>query len=57
MAHTIIERLLDVLPVKRFGQYYVHDVYRFLYASRLRIQNQPLPLWLADEEIKQDAAS
>jgi len=37
-----------VLPTKRYGQYYVHDVYRFLYASRLHTQNQPLPLWLAD---------
>lgn len=51
MAHTIVERLLDVLPTKRFGQYYVHDVYRFLYASRLHTENRPLPLWLADEEV------
>ena len=48
MAHTLVERLLDVLPTKRYGQYYVHDVYRFLYASHLHAQNQPLPLWLAD---------
>jgi hypothetical protein len=57
MAQTIVERLLDVLPTKRFGQHYVHDVYRFLYASRLRTQNQPLPPWLANEEIRQDAVS
>jgi anaerobic magnesium-protoporphyrin IX monomethyl ester cyclase len=49
-AGTIVERLLDVLPTKRYGQYYVHDVYRFLYVSHLRAQGQPLPLWLADEE-------
>ena len=42
---------------KRYGQYYVHDVYRFLYASRLHTLNQPLLPWLADEEVKQDAVS
>ncbi len=52
MAHTIVERLLDVLPIKRYGQYYLHDVYRFLYASRLHAQGQPFPLWLADEEVR-----
>ncbi len=57
MANTLIERLQDVLPTKRYGQYYVHDVYRFLYASRLSGQNRPLPLWLADEDIQQDAGS
>jgi len=50
LAHTLVERLLDVLPTKRFGQYYVHDVYRFLYVSHLHTQGQPLPLWLTDEE-------
>ncbi len=25
-AATVVERLLDVLPTKRLGQYYVHDV-------------------------------
>jgi hypothetical protein len=49
MAGTIVERLLGVLPTKRYGQYYVHDVYRFLYVSRLHAQGRPLPLWLADE--------
>jgi anaerobic magnesium-protoporphyrin IX monomethyl ester cyclase len=57
MAETIVERLLDVLPTKRFGQYYVHDVYRFLYTSHLHAQGQALPPWLADEEVKQDAVS
>jgi anaerobic magnesium-protoporphyrin IX monomethyl ester cyclase len=57
MARTLNERLLDVLPTKRYGQYYVHDVYRFLYASHLHARNQPLPLWLADEEVKQNATS
>ena len=50
MATTIVERFLDVLPTKRYGQYYVHDVYRFLYVSRLHDQGQPFPPWLADEE-------
>lgn len=49
MAHTIGKRLLDALPTKRFFQFYVHDVYRFLYASHLHAQGQALPLWLADE--------
>jgi anaerobic magnesium-protoporphyrin IX monomethyl ester cyclase len=49
MSGTIVERLLGVLPTKRYGQYYVHDVYRFLYASHQHAQGQPLPLWLADE--------
>jgi len=51
MAHTIVERLLDVLPTKRYGQYYLHDVNRFLYASHLYAQGQPFPPWLADEEV------
>lgn len=58
LAHTLLERLLDVLPAKRYGQYYVHDVYRFLYASHLHAHNRPFPLWLADEaEDKQAAAA
>ena len=48
-AATVVERLLDVLPTKRFGQYYVHDVYRFLYVSHLHRQGQPLPPWLISE--------
>jgi hypothetical protein len=50
MAHTIVERLLDVLPIKRFPQYYVHDIYRFLYASHLHAQGQPLPPWIAGQD-------
>jgi len=49
MARTIVERLLEALPAKRYGQYYLHDVNRFLYASHLHAQGQPFPLWLADE--------
>jgi anaerobic magnesium-protoporphyrin IX monomethyl ester cyclase len=50
MARTLVDRLLDALPGKRFGQYYTHDVHRFLYASHLRAQGKPLPPWLMDEE-------
>ncbi len=50
-ARTITERLLDVLPGKRFGQYYAQDAYRFLYASYLHEQGQPLPPWLVDESV------
>ena len=49
MAKTITERLLDVLPGKRFGQYYAQDTYRLLYAGALHEQGQPLPGWLMDE--------
>lgn len=49
LARTIVERLLEALPTKRYGQYYLHDVNRFLYASYLHAQGQPFPLWLADE--------
>ncbi|MEJ5199893.1 MAG: radical SAM protein, partial [Anaerolineae bacterium] len=49
MAHTITERLLDVLPGKRYGQYYAQDTYRLLYAGYLHEQGVPLPGWLADE--------
>jgi anaerobic magnesium-protoporphyrin IX monomethyl ester cyclase len=52
MAHTIGKRLLDELPTKRFFQFYVHDVYRFLYASHLHAQGQAFPLWLVDEEVE-----
>jgi radical SAM superfamily enzyme YgiQ (UPF0313 family) len=49
MARTITERLLDVLPGKRFGQYYAQDTYRLLYASYLSEHGQALPGWLVDE--------
>ncbi len=45
-AELIVSRLLDVLPEKTFGQYYMHDTYRFLYASHLARQGRPFPLWL-----------
>ncbi len=39
-------RLVDQLPEKRFGMYYLSDVYKFLYSSELRRQNHPLPRWI-----------
>jgi anaerobic magnesium-protoporphyrin IX monomethyl ester cyclase len=47
MADNLASRLVDVLPEKQFGQFYIHDSYRFLYASDLREKGQSLPLWLA----------
>lgn len=46
-ADELANRLVDLLPEKSFGQYYVTDAYRLLYASHLWEQGQPLPLWLA----------
>ncbi len=47
MADTLATRLIDVLPTKQFGQFYIHDSYRLLYAGDLRDKDRPLPLWLA----------
>jgi radical SAM superfamily enzyme YgiQ (UPF0313 family) len=50
LARTVYESLLGALPTKRYGQYYLHDANRFLYASHLHAQGKAFPLWLADEE-------
>ena len=50
LAERVASRFLDVLPAKRFGHYYVNDVYRFLYISELQEQRIPLPPWLVPEE-------
>ena len=47
MADTLASRLIDVLPKKQFGQFYIHDSYRLLYAGDLHEKGQVLPLWLA----------
>jgi anaerobic magnesium-protoporphyrin IX monomethyl ester cyclase len=49
LADFAMSRFLETLPRKRYGQYYVHDTYRFLYASYLREQGKPLPPWLIPE--------
>ena len=36
-------------PDKRYGHYYVHDTYRFLYLSHLQEQGEPFPPWLVPE--------
>jgi len=50
LAETLVSRLVELLPSKRFGQYYINDVYRLLYAGYLRQAGQVLPLWIADPE-------
>lgn len=50
MANLVVERLQEVFPRKQYPQFYVNDVYRFLYTGRLRAQGQPLPPWLAGEQ-------
>ena len=45
-ANNLSDRLVDQLPEKRFGMYYLSDVYKFLYSSELRRRNQPLPQWI-----------
>ncbi len=51
MAELVASRFLEALPNKRFAHFYVHDVYRFLYASRLSDQGVPYPPWLVEEAI------
>lgn len=47
MADNLATRLIEVLPTRQFGQFYIHDSYRLLYAGDLRERAQPFPLWLA----------
>jgi anaerobic magnesium-protoporphyrin IX monomethyl ester cyclase len=51
MAELVADRFLESLPIKRHPQFYVHDVYRFLYASYLSERGQPMPPWLVPEEV------
>ena len=50
MAELLVSHLLDSLPIKRFGQYYMHDTFKLLYSSYLHDQGKPLPLWLIPEQ-------
>jgi radical SAM family protein len=52
MARTLVDRFIESLPGKRYGQYYTHDVHRFLYASHLHARGEKLPVWLADEKLE-----
>ena len=45
-ANDLVERLEAQLPEKRYGLYYVNDVYKFLYASELHRRGQPMPWWI-----------
>ncbi|MBI3959953.1 MAG: radical SAM protein [Chloroflexi bacterium] len=49
MADLIHDRFLDTLPKKSYPQFYVSDVYRFLYASYLNERGIPHPPWLVPE--------
>lgn len=49
MAALVEERFLDTLPEKPYPQFYVSDVYRFLYASYLSERGIARPPWLARE--------
>ncbi len=46
MAELIAARFLEVLPDKQHPHFYVNDVFRFLYASRLRDEGVAFPPWL-----------
>jgi anaerobic magnesium-protoporphyrin IX monomethyl ester cyclase len=46
VSNNLIERLMDQLPEKRYGLYYINDVFKFLYASELHRRGQPLPWWI-----------
>lgn len=49
MAELVESRFLDTLPDKPHPQFYVSDVYRFLYACHLSERGLPCPPWLAVE--------
>jgi radical SAM superfamily enzyme YgiQ (UPF0313 family) len=49
MASLVEERFLGTLPTKPYPQFYVSDVYRFLYASHLSERGLARPPWLAQE--------
>jgi hypothetical protein len=49
MADLVASRFLEALPKKRFAQFYVNDVYRFLYACHLSRLDRSPPPWLVEE--------
>jgi anaerobic magnesium-protoporphyrin IX monomethyl ester cyclase len=49
MAELVESRFLDTLPTKPYPQFYVSDVFRFLYASHLHEAHLPFPPWLVGE--------
>ncbi len=50
MAELLVSHLLNALPIKRFGQYYMHDTLKLLYSSYLHDQGKPYPPWLVPEQ-------
>lgn len=51
MADLVHDRFLETLPKKSYPQFYVSDVYRFLYANYLSEQQTPLPPWLVPQNV------
>lgn len=51
MADLVHDRFLETLPKKAYPQYYVSDVYRFLYANYLSEQQAALPPWLVPQNV------
>lgn len=49
-AETLVNRLVSVIPKKRYGHYYIHDTYKLLYSAFLHDQGKSLPAWLIGEE-------
>ena len=49
MAELVESHFLNTLPDKPYPQFYVSDVFRFLYASHLNEQRLPFSPWLAAE--------
>ncbi len=47
-AEVVAARFEETLPPKAFPQFYVSDVYRFLYAAHLVEHNAPLPPWIGE---------
>jgi radical SAM superfamily enzyme YgiQ (UPF0313 family) len=50
LAEQVADRFIDVLPKKPYPQFYVNDVYRFLYACDLSRNGQRPPPWLVPQE-------
>jgi radical SAM superfamily enzyme YgiQ (UPF0313 family) len=48
-AELIAKGVEEALPAKEFPQFYVSDVYRFLYATYLAEQRAALPPWIPQE--------
>jgi anaerobic magnesium-protoporphyrin IX monomethyl ester cyclase len=56
LVDLVVSRFVESLPEKHFGQYYVNDAYRFVYAAHLRDQGIPFPSWLVADQLTQGAS-